>query len=314
MRFAIQLMMALFLFLVQSNTFGQSKQICITIDDLPVVNYGVLDSATQIKLTERLLGALINDNIPAIGFVNEGKLYDQGRLVPYQYQMLKSWVDNGLALGNHSYSHFDYNTTSFTDYSKDILKGEPVTKKILEGKGKTLKYFRHPFLHVGNTREKADSLSVFLFKNGYTAAPVTIDNEEYIFAYAYHKARLAGDQNLMAMIAKDYIDYMEKMLHYFEKQSERIFGRNISQILLLHANMLNADHMEELIEVFRNNGYQFVTLEQALEDELYQTPITTFGNRGISWIDRWALGLGKNAEFFKDEPATPDYIRNLAGF
>jgi peptidoglycan/xylan/chitin deacetylase (PgdA/CDA1 family) len=204
------LLLGFILFFIQFGSFGQSKRVSFTIDDLPVVSYGVLDPDFQRKLTERLISALKNNNIPAIGFVNESKLYSQDSLLLFQYQMLKSWVENGLELGNHSYSHFDYNNTSFTDFSRDIIKGEAVTKNILDDNGRSVKYFRHPYLHVGNTREKADSLDVFLAENGYSVAPVTIDNEEYIFAYAYHKAWLAKDQPMMSKIAGDYITYMEK--------------------------------------------------------------------------------------------------------
>jgi viroplasmin and RNaseH domain-containing protein len=165
---------------------------------------------------------------------------------------------------------------------------------------------------VGNSKEKNDSLNNFLSDHGYTIAPVTIDNEDYLFALAYKRAKDNENFALMKKIGSDYIDYMEHKLKYFEKQVYLLFGREINQILLIHANLLNADYLDSLAKMFLKNNYEFVTMEEALKDNVYQTNITVYGKWGISWIDRWALSQGKKGDFFKDEPATPDYIKKLS--
>lgn len=58
--------------------------------------------------------------------------------------------------------------------------------------------------------------------------------------------------------------------------------------------------------------FVFIGMDEALKDNAYHTEITIYGNWGISWIDRWALSRGKTGDFFKDEPATPDYIKKLS--
>lgn len=291
---------------------GQKKKVCFTFDDMPVVAYSRADTAFQKKLVDRLILSLNKNSIPAIGFVNEGKLYDSHGKVQFQVDLLIRWAASGLDLGNHTYSHPDYNSTSFKQYTGNILKGEIVTKEILRESGRQLKYFRHPFLHVGNTKEKADSLSSFLAGHGYAEAPVTIDNEEYLFAFAYNKAAVRSDTNLMTTIGRDYIGYMEKKLEYYEMQSEALFGREINHILLLHSNLLNSDYLDSLACMYKKNGYEFAGMDEVLEDEVYKTEITVFGSWGISWIDRWALSAGKKGSFFADEPQTPDYIRKMA--
>lgn len=294
------------------SSFAQTKKVCISIDDLPTVSYGVTDSIFLQNLTEKLITSLTINRIPAIGFVNEIKLYENDVLVPFQVRLLNRWIENNQDLGNHTFSHPDYNSTSLTAYSKDILKGEVVTKELLTRKGLTLKYFRHPFLHTGNPKQKSDSLDNFLIRHGYTIAPVTIDNEDYLFALAYKRANDKGDQKLMKQIGSDYVAYMEKKVKYFEAQAHALFGRNINQVLLLHASLLNADYMDALARMFRTNNYEFISLQEALEDDAYNTPVTVFGNWGISWLDRWALSQGKKGDFFKGDPATPDYIKQLA--
>jgi peptidoglycan/xylan/chitin deacetylase (PgdA/CDA1 family) len=305
---------SIFLVLIFSTllSFGQKKQVCFSFDDLPVVNYAIADSNFQKDLFNKLLLSLNTYKIPAIGFVNEGKLYENGHIKQYQVELLKSWINDGLDLGNHTYSHKDYNSVSLADYSKDILKGETITRQILDEKGKSIQYFRYPFLHAGNTKAKADSLSDFLKNRGYKIGAVTIDNEDYLFAFAYKRTKEKKDSSLMKQIGHEYIVYMEKKMKYYEMQAIKLFGRDISQILLVHASSLNSDYIDSLANMFQRNNYIFVNMDKALEDEVYKTDITVYGNWGISWIDKWALSQGKKGDFFKDEPVTPDYIKRLS--
>jgi peptidoglycan/xylan/chitin deacetylase (PgdA/CDA1 family) len=293
-------------------SFAQQKKVCFSIDDLPVVSYGISDSAYQTALFHKLVFSLHTNKVPAIGFVNESKLYNEDGITGFQAGLLKYWITSGLELGNHSFSHPDYNTTSFADYTADIIKGETITKKILNEQGRQIKYFRHPFLHVGNTKAKADSLTDFLNHHNYTAAPVTIDNDDYLFALAYKRAADKEDTVLMNKIGRDYITYIAKKLTFFEEQSDKLFGRKINQILLIHASLLNSVYMDSLIALFKANNYIFVSMDEALTDPAYKTDITVFINQGISWLDRWALSAGKKGDFFKSDPITPAYIVKLA--
>lgn len=298
-------------FAVHIICFAQQKQVCFSLDDLPVVNYGVTDSVFQKNLFNRIIHSLKNNNVPAIGFVNEEKLYSNEILLNYQADLLRHWSACGLELGNHTFAHPDYNTVSFQFYTSNIVKGEIVTKQILNQQNKKLRYFRHPFLHVGNTQSRADSLKGFLTGRNYRVAPVTIDNEDYLFALAYSRSKAKNDTALTAKIGRDYLTYMEQKLEHYENQSIYLFGRNIRQILLLHTSLLNSDHLEPLIALYKSHGYTFITMDEALADPAYQTKITVFGNWGISWIDRWALSMGKK-ELLKDDPQTPEYIKKLA--
>jgi peptidoglycan/xylan/chitin deacetylase (PgdA/CDA1 family) len=289
-------------------TFSQKNQICFTIDDLPVVNYGISDTSFQKLIVSKLVSSFNKNKIPAIGFVNEKKLYIDDRLNPFQIKLLNNWIENGYELGNHTFSHIDYNTCNLNEYASNILQGEINTKKILEQNNQTLRYFRHPYLHVGNTKEKADSLSEFLIKSKYIVAPVTFDTDDYTFASAYQKAFSNKDTATQNQIGKDYLLHIKHKLMYYEKQSNTLFDRNIRHVLLIHANLLNADYVDSIAQLFTEKSYTFIKLEDALEDELYDTEITVYGKWGISWIDKWALSKGFKKEFFKDEPVIPSYI------
>lgn len=297
------------LLLISTVASGQKAQICFSIDDMPVVSYGIKDSNYQKQIFNSIMNSLVKNEIPAIGFVNEGKMRKEADGGRYQKELLKNWIKSGLELGNHTYSHPDYNTTSCKEYTSDILRGEKILKEILSESGKNIKYFRHPFLHVGETKAKADSLDLFLKEHGYKVAPVTIDNEDYLFALAYNKASVVKDTLLMSRIGRDYIDYMEKKLHFYERQSVALFGRKIPQILLIHSSLLNAVYLDSLASMYKRNGCEFVDMDTALRDEAYNSKETSYGKWGISWIDRWAISLGKKGEFFDGDPVSPDYIK-----
>ena len=83
------------------NTHAQQhdRSVAFTIDDLPAVRSGDLEFMRTV--TERLLKQLKTEQVPAIGFVNEGKLHVPGELAA-RSALLRAWLDNGFTLGNHT--------------------------------------------------------------------------------------------------------------------------------------------------------------------------------------------------------------------
>ncbi len=300
------------IFIFNALIIGQKKHVSFTFDDLPFVALRNKNIDFQKTASLKLLQSIKKHKIPAIGFVNEFKLYNGDKLDQQKVDLLKLWLNAALDLGNHTFSHMDYHRVNCNEYFNDIIKGEKVTKQLMKNFNKKIKYFRHPYLHIGETKDKADSLRTFLKENGYVEAPVTIDNSDWIFNSAYDSAMAKQDTALMKRIGIEYINYMESKLKYYESETNKIFGRNINQILLLHASELNADYLDDLAKMYERNNYDFIPLSQTLKDEAYSTEITAYKNWGISWLDRWALSKGKRGSFFKDEPVTPEYIMKLA--
>lgn len=298
---------AILILTISLLSIAQKKQVCITVDDLPVVSYGRPTQELLEDVTNKFIAAFNKYDIPAIGYVNEKKLYVNEKVDQKKVRLLKLWLSAGYELGNHTYSHPSYHRTSFDDFTKDILKGEIVTKALSANHGKDLKYFRHPFLQIGKTKSAVDSLSSFLHSKGYQEAPVTIDPDDYLFAKSYHTALNRGDSDMAKKVAMAYLTHMESKIHFYESVSHQLFGKNIAQTLLIHANLLNADYLNEVVEIFIRNGYTFISQKEVLEDTSYQEPITKFGNWGISWMDRWAISRGKY-ELLKDDPRVPEFV------
>ena len=205
------------------------------------------------------------------------------------------------------------NSTALSDYEADVLRGEEITGGLMTERGKTLRYFRHPFLHTGRSIETRQQFESFLRAHGYTIAPVTIDNSDWIFARAYENARAANDARAMQKVVAAYVPYIRSKFIYFESESRKLFGRNIKQVLLLHANSINAEHFGEIVAMLRSRRYKFVTLGDALTDKAYASTDTFTGPGGISWLDRWALTRRVPPGFFQKEPRTPAFVMKLAG-
>jgi len=289
----------------------KGKQVAITFDDLPVASTVQTDEGWA-QITRKLLGTMKRNKLPVVGFVNAGKLYSNDKLNPKRVALLKAWLDAGLELGNHTFSHRSLHSTPLAEFQSDVLRGEKVLRELTKAKHAKLRYFRHPFLHTGRSLETRKEFESFLNTHGYTVAPVTIDNSEWIFARAYDNARDANDQVAMARVAEAYIPYLESYFAHFENLSAKLFGRNIRHVLLLHANSINADHFGELVAMMKKRGYTFITLAEALTDEAYLSTDTTTGSYGISWIDRWGLTRNVPPGFFKGEPRTPAFVMKLA--
>jgi peptidoglycan/xylan/chitin deacetylase (PgdA/CDA1 family) len=299
-------------FAVVAQAQISTRAVAITIDDLPVVSTR-RDLKNRQDITKKLLAHIKKARIPAIGFVNENKLYNGDERNKDSIDLLKLWVDNGVELGNHTFSHRSLNQIPLAEYQADVLKGQTITSELLASKKKQIHYFRHPFLQTGRTMEVKASFDKFLAANGYTIAPISFDNADYIFSRAYDNAFDKNDQDLMKRVGEAYVPYMRAKLEYWEKQSMRLFGREIKQTLLIHANFINSDYLDDLALMFRARGYKFVSLEEALKDEAYRLPDTYVGPAGISWLHRWALERGKKF-IVPDEPKVPDFVLKASGF
>jgi peptidoglycan/xylan/chitin deacetylase (PgdA/CDA1 family) len=290
----------------------QQKSIAITIDDLPVVSTRV-DLKTRVYITKKLLSHIKNERAPVIGFVNENKLFDGDKRDKNQVDLLRMWLDAGLELGNHTFSHRSLNKIDILDYETDLLKGETITNELLRERGRKVRFFRHPFLHTGRTLQVKADFQTFLTEHGYRIAPITFDNADYIFSRAYDVAFDAKNKRMMKQVGEAYVPYMESKLDYWERQSKVLFGREIAQTLLIHANFINSEYLDDLIEMFKRRGYRCVDIDSALKDEAYRLTDTYVGPAGISWLHRWALERGK-LFIVKDEPTVPDFVLKLSGF
>lgn len=287
------------LFSVQAQA---QKQIAITIDDLPFVGEMSLKDAQE--STDKLLQKIKKHNIQAVGFVNEAMVVKIGE-TDARTALLEKWLANGNLLGNHTFSHPSLTTTPLEDFRAELLKGEIITSQLNKKYKHHQKYFRYPFLHMGADSAKRYGFEKILKEQNYINAPVTIEADDWYYNKVYRDAKIAGKKELMKDIANKYIQHNLEYFDYYEKYTQEVVGRPIKHIFLCHANALNTDYFDELCKVMTDRGYSFITLSEALKDEVYKRPDTVLVKGGFSWLHRWRI-TDKKKVALKEVEIQPD--------
>ena len=295
---------------VPSPVSAQSqKTIALTFDDLPKA-HGFDDIDGLRRTTDSILKVVRMHHAPAVAFVNEQKLYEGSLLIPERVDELRKWADAGVILGNHTYSHIDINEVPLQRYQEDVIEGEKTYTRLMRGHS-TEKWFRHPFTHTGPTADIKADLNMFLETRGYRVAPFTIENSDWLFSNAYAKAKQARDEAQCARLRDEYLSYTDRMFDWFEPLARDDFGRDIPQILLVHANELHSDVLDVLLTRIEKRGYQFVTLTQAMRDPAYATPDDYVGRFGPSWLHRWRVAKQMPWRM-AGEPDPPKWVMDAA--
>lgn len=279
------------------------KAVAITLDDLPAGAASDMTAAEILEMTTKLLGTLREQKVPAIGFVNEEKLYKAGE-VDGRIKALKLWLDDGFELGNHTFAHTSLNRVPLQAWEEEVIRGETVTSMLMAQHKMKLRFLRHPYLDAGLDMQTRREAEAFLSARGYRVAPVTMDAWDWMYATVYADARKRSDKELQQKLVASYLSYTTTVFDYNEKLSVDLMGYEPRQVLLLHASWLEADHIGELLELLRKRGYRFVTLEEALNDGAYSMPDDYIGE-GTGWLEHWAITRGKPAQ---DLPVFPRWV------
>lgn len=301
-----------FLFVLVTSVHAQTptRTMAVTIDDLPFVRIGEGPYLTRAQTaTSKILTTLKKHKAPAVGFVNEHMLEAPAEREA-RIALLRDWVRSGMVLGNHTYSHPDFNQLTVEQFQEQITKGEVVSRELMKSQRPYQLYFRHPQTHTGDTREKKEAIEKFLAARGYKITPHTIENSDFVFNVPYALALEKGDQELAQRLREAYLDFTISATEFAEKVSPQIFGREIPQILLIHTNDITADCLDEILRRLAARGYKFVTLDKVMADPAYETKDTFVTKYGPTWFVRWSQSKGLNVSF-RDDKDPPKWVFDL---
>ena len=279
--------------------------IAVTFDDVPSV--GTRNLAEVQAVTTGLLTTFEERRIPVAAFVNSAQLDVAGEREA-RLDVLGAWLNAGHELANHTHKHPSLHRVDDVElYLDDIRRCEMALHQMLGARGKLMRYFRHPYLHTGLDLETKDRVDGWLAERGYAVAPVTLENFDWMFSSLYDQRLRAGDTDGAAAVAKAYLEHTEKSFDFLEKVSLELNGEPHAQVLLLHANRLNADHFGAIADIIERRGYRYATLEEALEDEIYRSEDRFAGPPGPVWQYRWAETAGVEIDW-SQEPEPPAWI------
>jgi peptidoglycan/xylan/chitin deacetylase (PgdA/CDA1 family) len=282
---ALCLILALFLPFLAT---AQERAVALTFDDVPASS----------AIDKGILATLKKHHAAATAFVIQANCEKLGQATCRP--ILEAWTSAGHELGNHTYSHADFNDLTLLQFQDQVQKGEASL-------GPKPRHFRFPFNHAGDTPEKQSAAMDYLKARGYSLATCTIDNSDYEFSRPYSLFLARKDSASAARLRSEYLAYTAAEIDYYSALHRQIFGREIPHVMLLHDNQLNADVLDQILELFEARQYRFVSLDQAQSDKAYSTPIPQATRFGPMWAYRWARALGIKVDG-KLEPEPPSWI------
>jgi peptidoglycan/xylan/chitin deacetylase (PgdA/CDA1 family)/ketosteroid isomerase-like protein len=263
---------------------GEGRALLVTVDDLPMA-LGSLhpEPAEREQITREMLAALERHRVPAVGLVTWRNVGG-----PEGLKLLRLWIEAGHELGNHSYAHLDYTRTGIDEYVADVERCREELAGFLEPYGKSVRFFRFPMLHEGNTPEKLDAMRDYLARTGQRNLPVTLDNQDWSYERPWVSARRDGDERAMRDVGEDYLAALRISIRHHERTGDRLFGRELPQILLLHANEVGAEHWDRLFTWLKETGHRFVSVDELLADPVFAETHEFVGPAGYGLWDRFA--------------------------
>jgi peptidoglycan/xylan/chitin deacetylase (PgdA/CDA1 family) len=255
---------------------AQTKQICLTFDELPVAReFGDVDRQA---INYLILDALKRHKVRATGFV-------VGEQIDDSFDILGEWLNQGHALGNLGWGGQDYNQLGPEQFIADIRKGAEALEPMLSGFGQKKRYFRFPYLHYGDTFERRRVVDLFVEQEGWVLCPATVVPEDYLYNLNLTKLGKVPDSAKFEQLLNDYINHVLDELERVEHLAKNLTGRPVKHILLLRANRLNAVYLDELLMALESAGYSFISLDDALKDEVYKSAEAYYGLKGLGYLD-----------------------------
>jgi peptidoglycan/xylan/chitin deacetylase (PgdA/CDA1 family) len=244
------------------------------MDDFSWAN-AIYQSASE--RNQAILGALASHSLKAALFVIGRNVEDQeGK------NLLAEWDRAGHLIGNHTYSHRNFNSRQMTleGFEQEIIQAE----NLLQTFGGFKKYFRFPMLKEGDTAEKRDGLRAFLKQKGYRVGHVTIDNSDWIVDQRL-TARLKSNPKADVRAYRDfYLEHMWDRAQYYNTLSRRVLGRQIHHTILMHFNLLNGLFLDDLLGMFKSKGWEFIGAPEAFADPVFEAkPKVLPAGESIVW-------------------------------
>lgn len=236
-------------------------QIAITVDDLPV--HGPYPSSeTPISVAHTVISALRAQKVDAYGFTNA---YWTEKDPPTK-AVLQAWKDAGLPLGNHGWAHRHLSEMTAAEFEQELMKDDSALQPLSTG---DWKWFRYPFLDEGESLEKRTASREILARHGYKVASVTMDFSDWQWTGPYARCMDSGDKAGVAKLEQLYLQSARENIGFFRQLSRTVHGRDIPYVLLLHISAFEGRMLPRLLKLYRDEGFEFVSLAKAEADPAY---------------------------------------------
>ena len=237
--------------------------VALTFDDLPAA--GSLPPGENRTKILTVLAAELNANHleGTYGFVNASKLQND----PDAQQALHVWVDAGMNVGSHTWSHISLTSNSAEAFEKDIALNEEALAAYAGARD--WHWFRYPFLWEGDTLEKRRGVRSYLREHGYRVAQVSLDFEDYAWNDAYARCSAKQDAAAIAWLKQSYLETATEYIRLGREEQQIAFGHEIPNVMLLHATAFTTLMLPDLFNMLHTQGFKFASLPDVEKDPAY---------------------------------------------
>ena len=291
----------LYVALFLMTTIGHAKQLAFSFDD--GVNPDLNAQATQIN--QQILQQLKQHQLKSMIYPSVIKIGDYAGL-----QLVKEWGRQGHRIANHSELHLNLNKDQISSqqYIAGIQRAEQVFRPL---PGWVARY-RYPFLKEGNTQEKRDSVAQYLKQQGYQSGAVSIDASDWFYNLKYLSYQKQKNTAQLERLKQAYIAHLLDRAAYYDQLAVETIGYSPKHVLLLHVNAINAAFLNDVIEAFEKQGWQWIETEQAYTDPLYQQhPDILPAGESLIWSLAKQKGQTKLRYPAEDAPYEQDNLKRF---
>jgi peptidoglycan/xylan/chitin deacetylase (PgdA/CDA1 family) len=261
-------------------------RVALTFDDLPA-HSTLPPGETRMEVARRIIAALKAAGAPEVyGFVN-GALAEHE---PESAPALDLWRAAGFPLGNHTFSHPNLDQVGPETFQADILKNEPLLQQKMPGAD--WRWLRYPYLAEGASPEARQPVRRFLAERGYRVASVTLSFDDWAFNEPYARCRAKGDEATVALLEATYMEWARESLAYERALSRATEGRDIPYVLLMHEGAFDARMLPRLLQMYREEGVEFISLAEAEKDRFYAADLAAAPSPAATTLEAAALAKG----------------------
>jgi peptidoglycan/xylan/chitin deacetylase (PgdA/CDA1 family) len=270
--------------------------VALTFDDLPAAG-NLPPGQNRTKIATALSAELKANHLEGTyAFVIGSKLEND----PDAQQALRIWLDAGMNIGNHTWSHPSLTDSSAEAYEQDIARNEPALQQYAQVRD--WHWLRFPYLTEGETLEKRHAIRSWLYEHGYRTAQVTLDFEDYAWNDAYGRCSAKSDAEAIHWLQQSYLENAAEFIR-LGRQEERIaFGHEIPNVLLLHATAFTTLMLPDLLDLLRQEGFRFAALAEVQHDPAYAMDPNLASQNGGTLPDQFMDAHKLTYPKFKEKP------------
>lgn len=246
---------------------ASAPEMAITFDDLPAHSL-LPPGTTRVAIADKVIAALKAAGVPpTYGFVNGVQLEREPASAP----VLDAWRAAGFPLGNHTWSHPNLNALTVPAFEAEIARNEPLLASKMAGAD--WHWLRYPFLAEGDDPAKRLAIRGWLANHSYKIAAVTMSFGDYAFNEPYARCVTKGDEAAIAQLKASYLQAARDTITATRTLAQQRYGRDIPYVLLMHIGALDAELLPQLLAIYKQAGFRFVSLRQAERDPVFRADV-----------------------------------------